>query len=519
MFKKRLQQCDVCFASIAESDEISFKKHKCCRQCSEKIFGKNNDSSTAVEKPESWTVYFSLVFILAVFPMDYEFYLVLKVIAFFGFSVLAYTNIPASTSTSVLPYHLIFGALVILYNPFFPISLTKEIWLPINIITAIIILFYSFSKEEKLKKQQTLQSNSQSKILTPQDLRHKKLVESEPQTNRESEVVSQVISLIVDPLIMQKIFISSYEVIGDEYLQTQEALGFVAGFTDGFLQKTKSRHNLSADEEIQVVSAVIAIVFEGTDQEINMFWDLQEDDDFRVSQIEGGNCAYQLLDDPKNKSAQMGWYQHMHETFPDTESETILSTDPNTTEFTEKNTEIKSSYSHDLKSYFLRGFGVTSLGELPSDFTANDYITGIATGYHATVLDGVMDGLNWSKQERGEAAINFMKEVFEDPQSISLKVLKDPNLANEVILKKQFIEGRNHGSILASATYSVLKKHLNEPLINTCRNFSKTSNSDLSEAVFLLTVQQYILTEWPSSIQTLNSDGSDQDNSDCDFPF
>ena len=112
-----------------------------------------------------------------------------------------------------------------------------------------------------------------------------------------------------------------------------------------------------------------------------------------------------------------------------------------------------------------------------------------------------------------------MKEVFEDPQSISLKVLKDPNLANEVILKKQFIEGRNHGSILASATYGVLKKDLNEPLIDTCRNFSKTSNSDLSEAVFLLTLQQYILTEWPSSIQTLKSDGSDQDNSDCDFSF
>jgi len=40
---------------------------------------------------------------------------------------------------------IIFAIIVILYNPFIPIHLTREIWMPINFISAI-VYFYGFYK-------------------------------------------------------------------------------------------------------------------------------------------------------------------------------------------------------------------------------------------------------------------------------------------------------------------------------------------------------------------------------------
>ena len=49
------------------------------------------------------------------------------------------------------PLAIIFGAIAILFNPILPIYLSKEIWIPIDVITAIIYVVSIFIPVEKDK--------------------------------------------------------------------------------------------------------------------------------------------------------------------------------------------------------------------------------------------------------------------------------------------------------------------------------------------------------------------------------
>lgn len=50
------------------------------------------------------------------------------------------------------PLAIIFGAIAILFNPILPIYLSKEIWIPIDVITAIIFVVSIFFRLRKTKE-------------------------------------------------------------------------------------------------------------------------------------------------------------------------------------------------------------------------------------------------------------------------------------------------------------------------------------------------------------------------------
>ena len=149
----------------------------------------------------------------------------------------------------------------------------------------------------------------------------------------------------------------------------------------------------------------------------------------------------------------------------------------------------------------LRAFGSSNLSDLPKNFQQDRYVAGLATGYFAIVIDAVKDGLGWSVERRGQYATDFFSELFYDDDALNCKVLRDKKLAFELSSCPNFQEGREHGNLLAAVHYDLLKDDLSDPLIDACRNLSRSSSGlDMPTAVLALTLQKYVLSEWPNSI-------------------
>ena len=91
----------------------------------------------------NWLIVAALVFIVAIFPMPYDYYMLLRVGSLFLFSYLIFrcANMPSVTIFEV-NFLWIFAGFLVLYNPLLPISLTKTLWIPINAITAAALLVF-----------------------------------------------------------------------------------------------------------------------------------------------------------------------------------------------------------------------------------------------------------------------------------------------------------------------------------------------------------------------------------------
>lgn len=74
--------------------------------------------------------------IIAVFPLQYGYYQFLRLVVC-GTAAFAATGASASERTAWL---VVFGGIALLYNPFMPIHLTREIWIGVNAATALLYL-------------------------------------------------------------------------------------------------------------------------------------------------------------------------------------------------------------------------------------------------------------------------------------------------------------------------------------------------------------------------------------------
>lgn len=74
--------------------------------------------------------------IIALFPMQYGYYTLLRITAFSLFALLAYDS--HIRSLKLLPW--IFGFMAIIYNPVFKIHLLRETWEMINLLSAVLLI-------------------------------------------------------------------------------------------------------------------------------------------------------------------------------------------------------------------------------------------------------------------------------------------------------------------------------------------------------------------------------------------
>ena len=87
----------------------------------------------------------TIILILAVLPLPYAYYLVLRLIIPV-FAILTAFSIYSKKSDDIFIY--VFGFLAILYNPLIPIHLTKDIWMVLNVLSAFAFIFQIFKKTE-----------------------------------------------------------------------------------------------------------------------------------------------------------------------------------------------------------------------------------------------------------------------------------------------------------------------------------------------------------------------------------
>ena len=77
--------------------------------------------------------------LLAVLPLPYGYYMVLRLIIPVC-SLIVAVNAYKTQPDTIYPY--VFIGMAILYNPLIPISLFKEIWIVVNLITAGVFYIY-----------------------------------------------------------------------------------------------------------------------------------------------------------------------------------------------------------------------------------------------------------------------------------------------------------------------------------------------------------------------------------------
>lgn len=81
--------------------------------------------------------------------MPYGYYQFVRFLALIGFSILAYLNYIKNNQIMFV----VFGALAILFQPFFKISLGRDLWNVIDVIVGLFLIFTLFYSEKNTPKQ------------------------------------------------------------------------------------------------------------------------------------------------------------------------------------------------------------------------------------------------------------------------------------------------------------------------------------------------------------------------------
>lgn len=79
----------------------------------------------------------AILFFLCLAKMPYGYYQLVRFLALIGFGILAYQANQQGKQTEMI----IYGALVLLFQPFFKIALGRELWNIVDVIVGIGLLF------------------------------------------------------------------------------------------------------------------------------------------------------------------------------------------------------------------------------------------------------------------------------------------------------------------------------------------------------------------------------------------
>jgi len=86
----------------------------------------------------------ALLFFLCLADMPYGFYQFVRFIGLVGFAILAYQANQQNNQTEAI----IYGALALLFQPFFKISLGRELWNVIDVVVGLGLLVSIFFKNK-----------------------------------------------------------------------------------------------------------------------------------------------------------------------------------------------------------------------------------------------------------------------------------------------------------------------------------------------------------------------------------
>ena len=82
----------------------------------------------------------AVALLLALAPLPYGYYTLLRIVVCGAAALLAFNDFKRFGSVSF--WVLLMGGIALLFNPIIPIHLSREVWAPINILTALALFIY-----------------------------------------------------------------------------------------------------------------------------------------------------------------------------------------------------------------------------------------------------------------------------------------------------------------------------------------------------------------------------------------
>ena len=173
--------CESCFLTIEASDISVFLETGLCKKCTSKSL-KNISQLKAkpvITHSAEWEMveevmlrkgaemvdniggklspknsqFILFVTLFLIPPVDFlifdsvlphEFFLLLRLIAFLGFALMAYIYKDGEKLVGEVNFSIIFLGLSLVYNPFVPVELGREIWTFVNIATSGLLVYFKF---------------------------------------------------------------------------------------------------------------------------------------------------------------------------------------------------------------------------------------------------------------------------------------------------------------------------------------------------------------------------------------
>jgi hypothetical protein len=87
----------------------------------------------------------AILLLLCLADMPYGFYQFVRFAAMIGFGILAYQSSESENKT----FMIVYGALALLFQPFFKIALGRELWNVVDVIVAVGLIVSLFVEKEK----------------------------------------------------------------------------------------------------------------------------------------------------------------------------------------------------------------------------------------------------------------------------------------------------------------------------------------------------------------------------------
>lgn len=87
----------------------------------------------------------ALLLFLCLLDMPYGFYQFVRFAALIGFGVLAFKANEAANKTEMV----IYGALALLFQPFFKVALGRDLWNIVDVVMALALIFSLFKKKQR----------------------------------------------------------------------------------------------------------------------------------------------------------------------------------------------------------------------------------------------------------------------------------------------------------------------------------------------------------------------------------
>jgi len=94
---------------------------------------------------KSIKIILSILLFLCLADMPYGYYQFVRFAAMVGFGVLAYQSSESENKT----FMIVYGALALLFQPFFKIALGRELWSVVDVIVAVGLIVSLFVEKEK----------------------------------------------------------------------------------------------------------------------------------------------------------------------------------------------------------------------------------------------------------------------------------------------------------------------------------------------------------------------------------